>query len=177
MALPEAATASDSLADEQLGAIFGIDLDTETAANPAPQTQPQKRPRATRRVAATKTRQPAHAAQGRKIAPAAIPAGRSSQAARKGIRRELSPQPTTTTRHAAAKVATGTPKIRPTGKSVARLRSKQGLSVAQFAAQLGVSPATVYRWEVTQGPLNLQARLLNALATLQQQHGQRRRGD
>ena len=78
---------------------------------------------------------------------------------------------------ASAKVATGTPpKIRPTGKSVARLRRQQGLSVAQFAAQLGVSPATVYRWEATQGPLSLQARLLNALATLQQQHGQRRRG-
>ena len=70
---------------------------------------------------------------------------------------------------AAAKVATGTPsKTRPTGKSVARLRRQQGLSVAQFAAQLGVSSATVYRWETTQGPLNLQARLLNALAALQQ---------
>ena len=70
---------------------------------------------------------------------------------------------------ASAKAATGTPpKIRPTGKSVARLRRQQGLSVPQFAAQLGVSPATVYRWEATQGPLNLQARLLNALAALQQ---------
>ena len=177
MALPEAATAGDTLADDQLGAIFGIDLDTETDAHPVPQTQPQKQPRATRRVAATKTRQPAHAVPGRKTAPAATPAGRSPQAARTGTRREPSPQPTTTTMRAAAKVATGTPpKIRPTGKSVARLRRKQGLSVAQFAAQLGVSPATVYRWEATQGPLNLQARLLNALATLQQQN-QRRRGN
>jgi len=67
--------------------------------------------------------------------------------------------------------------MRPTGKSVARLRRQQGLSVAQFAAQLGVSPATVYRWETTQGPLNLQARLLNALTALQQQRGQRRSGD
>jgi DNA-binding transcriptional regulator YiaG len=58
--------------------------------------------------------------------------------------------------------------MHPTGKSVARLRRKQGLSVAQFAAQLGVSPATVYRWEATQGSLNLQARLLNALTRLQQ---------
>ena len=69
-----------------------------------------------------------------------------------------------------AKVTTSTlPKRRPTGKSVARLRRQQGLSVAQFAAQLGVSSATVYRWEATQGPLNLQARLLNALTALQQQ--------
>ena len=66
--------------------------------------------------------------------------------------------------------------MRPTGKSVARLRSQQGLSVAQFAAQLGVAPVTVYRWEATQGPLNLQTRLLNALASLQQQ-SQRSRGE
>ena len=179
MALPDAAavTVDDTLADEQLGAIFGIDLDTETAANPTPHTQATKPPRATKRVAATKTRQPSHAAPSRKIAPAALPAGRSPQVARNGTRREPSPQPTTTTRRASAKMATGTPsKMRPTGKAVARLRRQQGLSVAQFAAQLGVSPATVYRWEVTQGPLNLQARLLNALTALQQ-HGQRRRSD
>ena len=178
MALPEAATASDTLADDQLGAIFGIDLDAETGAHPAPQTQPQKQRRATGRVAATKTRLPSRAVQVRKTAPAVLPAGHSPQAVRKGTRREPSPQPATTAIRAAAKVATGVQsKIRPTGKSVARLRRQQGLSVAQFAAQLGVSPTTVYRWEVTQGPLNLQARLLNALATLQQQHGQRRRGD
>jgi uncharacterized Zn finger protein len=177
MALPEAATASDTLADDQLGAIFGIDLDTEADTHPAPQSQPRKQPRATRRVAATKTRQPAHAVPSRKTAPVALPAVRSPQTARKRIRQEPSPQAMPTTRRAAAKVATRTPpKIRPTGTSVARLRSKQGLSVAQFAAQLGVSPATVYRWEATQGPLNLQTRLLHALAALQQQHGQRRRG-
>jgi uncharacterized Zn finger protein/DNA-binding transcriptional regulator YiaG len=177
MALPEVAMASDTLADEQLGAIFGIDLDAETDAHPVPQTQPPKPSRATRRVAATSTRQPAHAAPDRKIATAAIPAGRSSQTARKGSRLEPSPQSMPTTRRATAKGANGSlPKIRPTGTSVARLRSKQGLSVAQFAAQLGISPATVYRWEATQGPLNLQTRLLQALAALQQQHGQRRRG-
>ena len=44
MALPDAAAgaAGDTLADDQLGAIFGIDLDTETDARPAPQTQPQE---------------------------------------------------------------------------------------------------------------------------------------
>jgi uncharacterized Zn finger protein len=176
MALPDAdaGVTGDALADDQLGAIFGIDLDTETEGHPVPQTQPQKQPRATRRVTVIKTRQPSHAAPGRKTAPAAIPASRSLQTARKGTRQESSPPPTTTTMRATTKVATGTAsKIRPTGKSVARLRRQQGLSVAQFATQLGVSPATVYRWEATQGPLNLQARLLNALAALQQ-HGRRR---
>jgi uncharacterized Zn finger protein/DNA-binding transcriptional regulator YiaG len=171
MALPDAAavTAGDTLADDQLGAIFGIDLDTETDAPPAPQTQPKKQPRATKRIAATKARQPSHVAPGRKTAQAAPPVGRSPQSVRTGTRREPSPRPTPTTRRVAAKVATGAPStMHPTGKSVARLRRKQGLSVAQFAAQLGVSPATVYRWEATQGSLNLQARLLNALTRLQQ---------
>jgi uncharacterized Zn finger protein/DNA-binding XRE family transcriptional regulator len=171
MALPdaEAATAGDTLADDQLGAIFGIDLDTETDAHSVPPAQPPKQPRATRRVAATNTRQSARAAPARKIAPAAPPASRSRQTARKGTRREPSPLPTATTKRVAAKATTGTPsKMHPTGTSVARLRRKQGLSVAQFAAQLGVSPATVYRWEAAQGPLNLQPRLLNALTRLQQ---------
>ena len=180
MALPDAdaGVTGDALADDQLGAIFGIDLETETDAPPVPQTPLQKQPRAARRIAATKTRQPSPAAPGRKITPAAPPAMRSPQAAPSGTRRRQSPPSTTTVIRTAAKVATGTPsKMRPTGKSVARLRRQQGLSVAQFAAQLGVSPATVYRWETTQGPLNLQARLLNALTALQQQRGQRRSGD
>ena len=56
IALPGAAAgiAGDTLADDQLGAIFGIDLDTETDARPVPQAQRQKQPRATRRVAATR---------------------------------------------------------------------------------------------------------------------------
>lgn len=183
MALPDAAVgaAGDTLAADQLGAIFGIDLDTASDAPRASQTpaqlQPRKQPRATRRVTATKTPQPAAARQERKTASAATPAGRSAPAARKGTRLEQAPQPTTITKPTAAKVATGTPpKLRPTGRLVARLRRQQGLSVAQFAAQLGVSPATVYRWEVAQGPLKLQARLLNALAALQQQVKQKGRG-
>ena len=171
MALPdaEAVAAGDALADDQLGTIFGIDLETETDTRPVPQTQPQKQSRPTRRAAATKTRQSARAASGRKTVPAAPPVGRSRQTARKGIRQEPSPQPAITPRRVTTKAVTGSPsKMHPTGTSVARLRSKQRLSVAQFATQLGVSPATVYRWEATQGPLNLQPRLLNALTAWQQ---------
>jgi uncharacterized Zn finger protein len=145
MALPDTvpAAAGDTLADDQLSAIFGIDLDTETDASSIPPAPAPKPPRATRRVAATHTPQPARATPARQATPAAM---RSS-----------------------ARAAISTPpKMRPTGKSVARLRRQQGLSVAEFATQLGVSSTTVYRWEATQGPLNLQARLLNALAALQQ---------
>ena len=172
MALPDAAavTAGDTLADDQLGAIFGIDLDTEADAHPVPQTQPQKPPRATRRVAATKTRQQVARRAGPQNRPSRDTCGPLPTSCPQRDPPWAIPQPTTTARRAAAKVATGPPsKIRPTGKSVARLRRQQGLSVAQFAAQLGVAPATVYRWETNQGPLNLQARLLNALAALQQQ--------
>ena len=61
--------------------------------------------------------------------------------------------------------------IRPTGKWVARLRRRSGLSVARFAARLGVSTVTVYRWEATPGPLNLHARPLNALTAFYRQLG------
>jgi DNA-binding transcriptional regulator YiaG len=174
MALPVASVMGDTLTDAQLGAIFGIDLDTATDAPSAPPTQPKKQPkkppRTTRRIVSTTTRQPAYATLDRKTAPASLPAGRSPPAGRTGTRRKQSSQPTPPTMRSPAKVTTSTlPKMRPTGKSVARLRRQQGLSVAQFAAQLGVSSATVYRWEATQGPLNLQARLLNALTALQQQ--------
>ena len=56
--------------------------------------------------------------------------------------------------------------IRPTGKWVARLRRRCGLTVAQFAARLGVSVVTVYRWEATPGRLNLHTRPLNTLTGL-----------
>ena len=63
------------------------------------------------------------------------------------------------------------PDIRPTGKWVARLRRRCGLTVAQFAARLGVTAVTVYRWEATPGRLNLHTRPLNALASLYRRSG------
>ena len=75
-------------------------------------------------------------------------------------------------RAAARKAADASPPdIRPTGKWVARLRRRCGLTVAQFAARLGVSAVTVYRWEATPGRLNLHARPLNALTSLYRRSG------
>ena len=51
----------------------------------------------------------------------------------------------------ATRVAASPRDICPTGKQVARLRRRSGLSVARFARQLGVSPVTVYRWEAAPG--------------------------
>ena len=59
--------------------------------------------------------------------------------------------------------------FRLTGKWVARLRRRSGLSVARFSAQLGVSAVTVYRWEAAPGRLNLHTRPLNALMAFHRQ--------
>ena len=102
-----------------------------------------------------------------------VPASKASAGhARKAaasVAREAKISPTATPRkRAAAGKAAGAspPDVRPTGKWVARLRRRYGLTVAQFAARRGVSAVTVYRWEATPGRLNLQARPLNALMIL-----------
>jgi uncharacterized Zn finger protein len=43
-----------------------------------------------------------------------------------------------------------------TGKAVAALRKKLGMSVATFAEHMGVSAQTIYNWEKKKGTLNLQ---------------------
>ena len=58
------------------------------------------------------------------------------------------------------------PRIRPTGKSVARLRSQLKLSVSEFAERLEVTPASIYRWEKTSGRLKLRSQTFIALARL-----------
>jgi len=105
-------SAQHQLAQEQLGAIFGIELDFDppvaappTATKPAGAVQPSK------------------------------------------------PKP-------------GVREFQATGKSVAALRNKHGLSLAEFAARLSVSPASIQRWEASSGPLKLHSRCLEALAGL-----------
>ena len=109
----------------------------------------------------------------------AVPPGRTGKSASSAARGKT-PSPTPTLRKRAAakaqdaratKAAISSRDIRPTGKWVARLRRRSGLSVAQFAGELGVSAVTVYRWEATPGPLNLHARPLNALVALYRQSG------
>ncbi|MDZ7759833.1 MAG: hypothetical protein U5L00_06205 [Desulfovermiculus sp.] len=51
----------------------------------------------------------------------------------------------------------------PTGKKIARLRKQCVLSGPEFAQRLGVSAASVYRWENTPGTLSLHSRTLAAL--------------
>ena len=128
LALPGGkATGDNTLADDDLAGIFGIDLEME-GAPAAPAKRPKKRPKSGRVAqASAKRRQP--------------PARENA-------------------------AATPPPKFRPSGQSVARLRRRLGLSVAEFARLLGVTAATVYRWEAAPGKLKLQARSLTALGRL-----------
>ena len=80
----------------------------------------------------------------------------------------------TQTQHKKAKpssrsLTTKLPKIRPTGKTVARLRKKLKFSASDFADRLNVTPTTIYRWEKSDNRLNLQPKVLEALAILHQQ--------
>ena len=104
------------------------------------------------------------------ISASTVSAGRARtrNAASSVSRRTKTPPTATPRKRAAAKTPADAspPDIRPTGKWVARLRQRCGLTVAQFAARLGVTAVTVYRWEATPGRLNLHTRPLNALTAL-----------
>lgn len=131
-------TGGEVLAEEELGAVFGIDIDTgvEPETGDKPETIKS-------RTAKAKT---------------------GSNSRRK---RSKKPKGTSAATELGKPLKTSAPddppRIRPTGKSVARLRKKLGLSVAEFAADLGISATTVHRWEATSGRLNLQERTLIAL--------------
>ena len=103
---------------------------------------------------------------GTDVGDAPPPAPKAAAKRRKQTRRRVAAK----ARDAPATRAAASPReFRPTGKWVARLRRRSGLSVARFAAQLGVSAVTVYRWEATPGRLNLHARPLNALMAFHRQ--------
>lgn len=161
---------TQTLADNQLADVFGIEFDDAPASAPADRVD-ASRTRVvaeseaesstgtkTKARARTKTRKPA---KGKRktgdrsgngaSTPAAAASKSKSKAQAKPHRSKLNARPT----------------IRPTGKSVTRLRRRVGLTQVQFAQRLGVSPASVARWEATDGRLKLQPRCLNALADLQ----------
>jgi uncharacterized Zn finger protein len=141
IALPMAsAGGGDVLAEEELGAVFGIDIDT--GAGPESGARPET---IKRRTAKAKTASKSRRKGSKKPK-------RASAAARKSPKTSGLPR--------------DRPRIRPSGKSVARLRTKLGLSVAEFAARLEVSTTTVRRWEAASGRLHLQEWTLRALNTV-----------
>jgi DNA-binding transcriptional regulator YiaG len=158
ISMPAVAAGEDGgIADDQLSGIFGIDLDVGEASptKSAPKTAPASRqmkestPRKKQEPAAEK----GHKTGAGNRRPEKTPAVKPSQA--DGPSMEASAR------------------FRPTGQSVARLRKQLGLSVEQFAKRVGVTAASIYRWEVSAGELKLQARPLANLARIEQQAGKR----
>ena len=172
IALPGREVTSDVLADEALSDIFGIDLDTEDdtvtvpevpkkkAAKPKPSTRPKRGsspkqpsvPAGTRPEKVTTKRPGARAAK-KTASPSRANLSVTSTATARGTPRAATPEPS---------------RLRVTGAWVVRLRRQHNLSVAEFARQLGVSAATVYRWELTSGTLNPQNRVREALQALRE---------
>lgn len=172
MALPGDTATDDALADDALAGIFGIDLDLDmgNAPPPAPKASAKPRKPARRRAAPVPGRQAPPAGKAGDVAASTGNARKTASSATR--KAKTSPAATPRKRASDNKAADASPTdIRPTGKWVARLRRRCGLTVAQFATRLGVSVVTVYRWEATPGRLNLQTRPLNALASLYRRSG------
>ncbi|MCU0857770.1 MAG: helix-turn-helix domain-containing protein [Pontiellaceae bacterium] len=70
---------------------------------------------------------------------------------------------------AAIKPAKKSP-FKPTGAAVRKLRKQTGLSVEKFAAEVGVSKASITRWENTKGPLKLQSKSPERLQHIYEEH-------
>ena len=149
IALPDtAAGVGKTIANDQIADIFDIDMDlNDEVPKKAASTSP-----ATKKRIAKKAKT---AAKQKKTFPK-LRKSTKKIAAKSNLTRS---NPETT----------NLPSIRPTGKSVARLRNRLKLSVSEFANRLDVTPASIYRWEKTSGRLKLQSLTFSKLAKLHQQ--------
>ncbi len=166
LSVPTAAATSDVLAADQLGDIFGIDLDAAGEQPAAPQAATPGRPRTGKRAAISKVEKLPPAAEpvsapGRKRSKVSVKAPKKAAACTTPAEPAVKSGPQERASVAARQ------SIRLTGAAVAKLRKKLGLSVAEFARALSVAPGSVYRWEAATGRLKLHARILASLADLQ----------
>ena len=173
MALPgETESRTDTLREDSLAEIFGIELDQEnepsppaglsppaTTANQRRKTPPGKTPTETTTAATVKTAPKTAPKTAEKIAKG------QSTLTKAALQTPLQPaQPS-----AKPKVGPKPKLFVPKGTSISRLRQKSGLTVQDFATRLGVTPASIYRWENSRGRLNLQDRCLLALRRLHEE--------
>jgi len=165
-------TGAPTWADDQLADVFGIELDdgasSATGASNHDAVNPPT-PRAgaegkLKRKAKARAKTRTKAEQQRKVN--SRPRGAASRVSAAASR---SASRATTGRSK----RTGRPASRPTGKSIARLRRRAALTQVQFAEKLGVSAASVARWEAATGRLKLQRRCLEALDDLKHDLGGR----
>jgi len=139
-------TKGKRIADDALAEVFGIEMSEEVKpAKAKPKRRAKKSvPKAKK---ATKSAVKLTAKHKKKVIKRTTQAGKTS-ASRKVVAK------------IAPRVARSTKPV--TGKAVAALRRKFGMSQQQFASLLGVSAPCIGNWEKKPGPLNLQARSLDA---------------
>jgi len=173
MTVPDTVATSDAIDDERLGDIFGIELDDAEDKQRIPKDKSKKKPRTAKRAVPSKATKKLRSATRPKTTPAKQQSKHPKKVKRKVADHKKRAQVAPKNQKQSAAATRTTSRIRPTGRSVARLRKRLGLSVVEFARQLNVSTASVYRWESTTGRLKLQPRPFAALAKLQQQGSER----
>jgi len=135
------------IADDALADVFGIEMSGQT---PSPKERPARRRK-------TSTAKPV------RMTPGAAAKRKATRKAKAGTgiaraRKNPAPQKADTN-----KTPRPTGNRRPvTGKAVAKLREKFGMSQSQFAKILGVSAPSISNWEKKTGTLNLQPRTRDA---------------
>lgn len=132
---------TETLRTDTLGALFGIDLDVDTHSLSTPITPAPRK--ATELKNKTKN---------------------GAKPSEKGTSKSAPPAENAT------QVAIKTPfdPGRPTSAAIRKLRSLAGLSPAAFAAELGISPVTLQRWEESRGVLTLRSASRHCLTVFQE---------
>ncbi len=144
-------TDANALDDDQLGGIFGIDLDLNTEAPALPSKK-----KSTKNTKPTNKRKTRPKARAKKKTQAKQ---KNSKAPTKSKRAPMKKLPTT----APARTEHDEAPFQPTGLDVVALRAKLGLTVPEFAKYLGVSAPTIHRWEHIPDTLSLQPRMRDKL--------------
>ncbi|RKY10152.1 MAG: hypothetical protein DRP56_01645 [Planctomycetota bacterium] len=161
IALPklEPIAAGNVIADDQISDIFGIEMASQTIAEQEDSTtaRAKKINKGRKRKIVRKNSTRDRVAKTVKSYKTQKKTKKTAKKVSKSIIKKQKPRKLKTSK---------LPRLRPSGNSVKKLRKKLGFSVPQFAEQLGVSSAIVYRWEKTRGRLSLQKRSLTALSRL-----------
>jgi uncharacterized Zn finger protein len=154
----ETGAKADTLREDSLADIFGIELDE--ASEPIPAAEPASAPT----MAKGQRKTPAATANAGTVPKTAAKATKKPPKSTAATAKKTTAQPPAQLKK--------TPKAKPftpTGASISRLREGTGLTVQDFAAKLNVTPASIYRWENSRGRLNLQDRCLRALRSLHEE--------
>ena len=167
MALPTGdGDVADALADDALGDIFGVEIDTgdETDGFPVAEVAVSKEVAAPEaRPSSRKGRKPSNAKNAKSGA-------KKASGKKKSLKRTGKKSKQKDSKKKTAKSFALDPKA-PTGTAIAQLRKDGGFSVRDFAYILGVSVATVKRWESCPGALRIQTAPLAALERCAKRQG------